>query len=919
MRNRKNTLRLLVPCLLGVGAASVAAQQAPVALPQGVRFVTSVEGINEYHLPNGLRVLLFPDPTKSNITVNVTYMVGSRHEDYGETGMAHLLEHLLFKGSTNHTAIPKELQDHGARPNGTTWVDRTNYYETFQASDENLKWALSLESDRMVNSFIAKKDLDSEMTVVRNEMESGENNPQNVLMARIVSTAYLWHNYGKSTIGARSDVENVPIERLQAFYHHFYQPDNAVLVVAGKFDEAKTLALVTQFFGPIPKPTRLLRVTYTVEPAQDGERGVTLRRVGDVQAIGIAYHVPAGTSEEFTGIDLAADMLGETPSGRLYKALVETKKAATVAAFAFQNKEPGVLLALATVRTENSLDDALTTMISVFDEIKMKPFTQEELDRVRTQGLKNFDLMMNNSEQVALVLSEWQAMGDWRTMFLQRDRVRKAKLADVQKAADKYFVASNRTIGKFIPDKTPVRAEVPPVPDVDALVKDYKGDPLVSKGEEFDASPENIDKRTIRGDLKGGLKLSFINKKTRGEQVTALIQLHWGDEKTLMNQTTAASLAGQMLMRGTPKHTREQIKDEFDKLKAQVSISGSPTGATASIQTTRPNLNAVLDLAAEVLKEASFPDKEFDQLKQQQLAGLENQKSEPQAIAFRAAQRHMNPYPPGDVRHTNTLDEDIAKINAVTLDEVKAFHHNFYGASNGEVTIIGDFDPETTQKQVSTLFNDWKSPKPFTDVPDPDVKLEAKQETFETPDKANAMWVTGERFPMSDTDPDYPALLMANYIFGGSGINSRLFARIRGKEGLSYGVGSQLAAPIKDDGAVFMAFAICAPQNAPKVEASFKDELNQVIANGFTAEELDAAKKSWLQSRQVSRAQDRELAGRIANERFHDRTMAFDAELEKKVMALSPAQLQTAFKKYVDPAHLSFFRAGDFKKANVTW
>jgi zinc protease len=270
--------------------ASAPAPAKTAAAKTGAAKVTNVEGISEYQLANGLRVLLFPDPTKTNATVNITYMVGSRNEDYGETGMAHLLEHLMFKGSTNHKDIKKELQDHGARPNGTTWFDRTNYFETFTATDENLNWALSMEADRMVNSFIAKKDLDSEMTVVRNEFEMGENSPQSILEERVMSTAFLWHNYGHSTIGARSDIEKVPIERLQAFWRHFYQPDNAVLVVAGKIDEAKTLALVEKYFASIPKPARKLRVTYTDEPTQDGERSVTLRRNGDTQVAMAVYH-----------------------------------------------------------------------------------------------------------------------------------------------------------------------------------------------------------------------------------------------------------------------------------------------------------------------------------------------------------------------------------------------------------------------------------------------------------------------------------------------------------------------------------------------------------------------------------------------------------------------------------------------------
>ncbi len=232
-----------------------AVTRAPASRLSPATLVASVEGLTEYRLANGLRIVLFPDASKPTATVNITYLVGSRHEGYGETGMAHLLEHMVFKGTPRHRNIPQELTEHGARPNGSTWFDRTNYFETFSASDTNLIWALDLEADRMVNSFIARKDLESEFTVVRNEFESGENDPGSVLEERVLSTAFLWHNYGHSTIGARSDIEQVPIERLQAFYHRYYQPDNAVLFVAGKFDPAKTLRLIEQKFGGFPGQT----------------------------------------------------------------------------------------------------------------------------------------------------------------------------------------------------------------------------------------------------------------------------------------------------------------------------------------------------------------------------------------------------------------------------------------------------------------------------------------------------------------------------------------------------------------------------------------------------------------------------------------------------------------------------------------
>lgn len=898
---------------------AVTLPSAAQGLPQGVTKVTTVEGISEYRLANGLRVILFPDPTKSNITVNATYMVGSRHEGYGETGMAHLLEHLLFMGTDRHPDIKKELTDHGARPNGSTWYDRTNYFETFQATEENLRWALDMEADRMLNSRVEKKYLDSEMTVVRNEFEMGENDPGGVLMERVVSTAYLWHNYGKSTIGARADIERVPIERLQAFYRRYYRPGNAILVVAGKIDEAKTLAMVHQYFSPLNNPAEPVPQTYTVEPTQDGERHVTLRRVGDTQVLAAVYHIAAGSHDDFAPMQIASRILSDAPSGRLYKAMVETKKAASVMAMPFQLKDPGMLLIMSDVRTESDLNTAKQALTSTMDGLPQAPFTTEEVERAKTQILKGIDLMMNNSEQVALSLSEWQAMGDWRLLFLHRDRVRKVKAEDVNRVAGKYLIASNRTLGEFIPEKNPVRAEVPEAPDVAALVKDYKGDATVSMGEAFDASPSNIDKRTIRGDLKGGLKLSFINKKTRGEQVNAIISLHFGDEKSLMHRTAAGELAGAMLMRGTTKHTRQQLKDEFDRLKAQVSVRGGADGASASIQTTKENFPKVLALVAEVLKEPAFPENEFENLRQEQLAGLESQKSEPQALAMIEIQRKLAPYPKGDVRYVDTLEDSIADVKAAKLDDLKAFHKDFYGASNGEVVIIGDFDPESTQTQLSALFNDWKSPKPYTRVAKSFKTIAPEAKTIETPDKQNAMWVAGLQVQMKDTDPEYPALMLGNYILGSSGMGSRLFSRIRNKEGLSYGVGSAFSGTPTEDLHVLFGYAICAPENAPKVEASFKDEMAQIIAKGYTQEEVDAAKKSWLLSRQVSRAQDRELAGRLQMQRQFGRTMAFDSEMEAKVMAVTPAQIQAAMKKHFGLSKMTFVRAGDFARVKVSF
>lgn len=901
--------------VVSIAIACVLAASAQPAVPRGIARITSVEGITEYKLANGLRVLLFPDPSKPTITVNITYLVGSRHESYGETGMAHLLEHLVFKGTPRHPNIPQELTEHGARPNGTTWWDRTNYFETFQATDENLQWALDLEADRMVHSFIAKKDLDSEMTVVRNEFEQGENSPWNALFIQTLATAFVWHNYGNSTIGSRADIENVSIDRLQAFYRTYYQPDNAVLLVAGKFDEAKTLELIDRFFSPIPRTARVLSKTYTLEPVQDGERSVTVRRVGDVQLVHVLYHLPAGAHQDSAACDILTELLGATPTGRLHKALVETKKAASVSASFFALREPGVAILTADVRQEASLEAAREAMTETIEGAAANPPTKDEVERARTALLKNIDLTLNSVDRIGLELSEWIAMGDWRLFFLHRDRLRSVTAEQVQRAAAAYLKPSNRTVGLFIPTPKPDRAEIPPTPDAAELVKDYRGDTAVVAGEAFDASPSNIESRTKRVALANGLKIALLSKKTRGATVTASMTFRFGDEKSLMNRSTAASLAGQMLLRGTARHSRQQIKDEFDRLKARVSVSGGPTQASASLETIRENLPAVLKLLAEVLREPAFPVDEFEQLRQERLAAVEERRSEPNAIAVVHFSRHLEPYPKGDVRYTATMDEEIADLKAARLDQVGQLYGEFYGSSNGQLAIVGDFDEREISGLVTSLLGDWKSQRPFTRVARSYTDVAPLNRSFETPDKANAFFVAGINLNLRDDDPDYPALVLGNYMLGGGFLNSRLATRLRQKEGLSYGVGSQLSASPLDKSGRFAAFAIYAPQNLGRLERAFQEEIARAFRDGFTAEEVSAARAGHLQSRMVTRAQDAPLAATLSNYLFLGRTLEWDADLERRIQALAPDRIVEAMRRHIDPAKLSIFKAGDFAKS----
>jgi zinc protease len=901
----------LVCIVLLVGPIAVRAADA--AEPKKV---TSVEGITEYRLDNGAKILLFPDPSASRVTVNCTVLVGSRHEGYGETGMAHLLEHMVFKGTPMHPDVPKALRDHGANFNGTTWYDRTNYFETMDGTDENLEFAVRLEADRLVNSYIKREDLASEMTVVRNEFEMGENMPERVLSQRMEAIAYEWHNYGKSTIGNRSDIERVPIENLQAFYKKHYQPDNVVLIVAGKFDEKKALGYIGKYFGTLKKPGRKLDATYTEEPAQDGERSVILRRVGSVGAVGAVYHVPAGAHPDFAAVEVLEQVLSPEPSGRLYKALVETKKAGSVMGFAMPLHDPGMVEFIARVDRGQPVEEVRDIMVDVLEKLNVKKVTAEEVARAKAKLLRDRELKLTKSNTVGTELSEWASLGDWRMLFLHRDRVSKVTADDVNRVAAKYLLRTNRTVGIFFPSDKPERASIPETPNIENLLKDYKGGKELASGEAFDPTPENIEARVRRSQLPGGIKVALLPKKSRGETAVIRLSLRFGNEESLGGLVEAAQLLPELMARGTKHHTYQQLQDELDKLKARFTAQGAQPGLMAfSIECKRENIPAVLTLVGEVLREPSLPEQELDVLKRRLSERARQGQKDPQMLAITALQRRLSPYTKEDIRYVPTIEESIQRVEAVTLDQVRKLYTEQIGAQHGELTVVGDFDGDALVQQVGDIVKDWATKTPYRRIPRPaNTEVAGAKQVIDTPDKANAIYLAGLMLPLKDSDPDNPALEVGNFILGGAPLSSRLSNRVRGKDGLSYGCMSMYNASPIDPSGTYMCFAICNPVNMAKVDAAIAEETEKTLKAGVSAEELEQSKAAYLKQLKGQRATDQALSLALANNLFVGRTFSFTGDQESKIAALTADAVNSALRRHLDPKRLVIIQAGDFKK-----
>ncbi|QOL24960.1 insulinase family protein [Thalassotalea sp. LPB0316] len=904
--------------LTGCNSTNNQTAATPTAVEQQVQheltFVRNVEGINEYTMSNGLKVLLFKDDAQPKTLVNITYRVGSVHENYGETGMAHLLEHMLFKGSTNYQEIDKEFTKRGMATNATTWLDRTNYFEVFESNEENLAWSIGMEADRMINATFTEDELKSEMTVVRNEMERGENNPIRILISRMSSMAHLWHNYGNSTIGARSDVENFPFSKLRAFYNKHYRPDNAVLTIAGRFDEEKTIALINQHFGKIKQPETPVEALYTQEPTQDGERVVNLRRTGDLPYIGLMYHAPSGLHQDAAALEVLMEILSDDKRGRLQKQLVETGISSSAFAFSFMLKDSSQMIFLAQGEKGEDTTELEQSLLKIAENIEEQPITEAELKAAKAKFAKQAEQAMRNVTGIGMNLSEYIAKGDYRHAFYFRDQVAEVKLEDVQRVAETYLISSNRTLGRFIPTDNPERAEIPEAPDMDELLKDYKGKAQIVAGENYDNTVANIKARLVEKTWPQGTEFMFYPKQLRGDEVLIKMEFPTGTPETLHGKAAEIEVLAQMLQLGTTTMDKAEIAGKLDELKSSVRFSASSSGLGVNIKTDKNNMNATLDLVKEMLTNSTFSQTELDILKPTLIAGYESERKDPSSIANNSFRATLNSYPKGHPRAHRSIDESIEQLQALTSDSIKSVFTQHMNISNGYIAAVGNVDGKALEAKLQDTVGHLVTDTPYEYMPAAYKDVHGLTVSHNTPDKANAQLYVINPTQLTTQDEDYLATQIAAEIFGGSTFTSRLGKRIRVTEGYSYSVGGNISVSDRNEPGIVWGYAISAPENMDNVIAAYKEEIAKVVKDGFTEEEFETAKSNFINSRKRRWASDSAILSMLIDNKEIDRDIAYYPMLDEKLNTLTLEDVKAAFIKYMATNEINVFKAGDFEK-----
>ncbi|MCH7343856.1 insulinase family protein [Pelomonas sp. CA6] len=899
------------------GAKALPAQEpaARPAQPQP-QFVREMGGIHEYRLPNGLQILLFPDESQTTTMVNVTYRVGSRHEAPGEFGMAHLLEHMLFKGTPTLRDLPEEFARRGVQFNGTTTTDRTNYFASFNASDETLQWLLAAEADRMVNSLIAKADLDKEMSVVRNEFERGENNPGQVLSQRVQAVAYDWHPYGHVTIGAQSDIEHLPIERLQAFYRRYYRPDNATLLVAGRFEPAAVLAQATRLFGPIARPAEPLPRPYTVEPPQDGERSVTVRRVGGTPMLMARYHVPALAHPDSAPLMLLGMMMTMQPSGLLYKELVEPQLAGMAGMGGLGGADPGGITAVAVVAPGADPAKVEQRLLDVVEGRGAPALSEAEIARVREIAVLAYRQQMKSPQVLIQQVSGLLGAGDWRLMFQLLEDLPHVTLADVERVRKAYLRPANRTLGRFLPAREVERVEIPAAPPVEDRLARLQGPPRLEEGEHLLPTPENLQARTVARRLPSGIALQTLEKKTRGNTVQLQLRLRWGERRETFAQP-GTDLPGRLLLEGAEGLDKQALQDQLIRLKALLSFDSGDQGVVMNLAAERDTVLDALALAARLLRQPLLPQPAFERMQNVALGQLKASREELGGLADEAVRAHYNQARGldfGDPDYLQGVDDRITQLHRTRLEDLRAFHARYWSADDAQVAVVGALPPGLDEA-LERLLGDWKKPQAPRFVREPRVYKPVPGAHFEAraKDKPSALLRLQQDLALNDADDDALALALAVQVLGGGGLENRLATRVRRQEGLSYGISAELRVPQFGNAARLLISGSYAPQARDRILALVRDELRKMGEQGITEAELARARTGLLEGWRRARANDRALAGQLLTLADRGEDWADEQRREAQLAVLTLDQVNAAWRRHVRPDAFVSVVVGDFK------
>ena len=869
----------------------------------GFEFVKESGGIKEYTMTsNGLRVLLKQDNTAPVATFMVTYEVGSRNEAIGYTGSTHLLEHLMFKGSRKFNtkkgnSVFQTLQSLGARMNATTWLDRTNYFAVLPS--EHLETLIEIEADRMRSAYIKEEDRQSEMTVVRNEFERGQNSPSGVLDENIWATAYQAHPYHHSTIGWKEDIENVSIERLKEFYDTFYWPNNATAIAIGDFTEADALSMIKKHFGKIRKSTKPIPEVYTAEPKQEGIRTITLKRAGQQGIVGVAHKTPSATSPDAAAFMVLSSILSSGKNSRFYKNI--TDKGLTTSVYIWDSlfRDPGLFTVYANLSPDVDHKTVEEAIVNEYEKIKKDGVSEEEVKRAQSQLIASMKFSQDGSYAVASGLNEAIASGDWTLYTTYGDKIGAVTKEDIKKIVNKYFLEDLSTIGYFVPLGSGGQGQKPAT-SAKELEK--------MKQKHFSTEEELLSSKIIDTEPVKGIRLLTLKRGTG--VVTMRGSMLGGDIYSTKNNRTADMVAA-MLDQGTTNMSKFEISEKLESAGARLSFFNGQARVGFSGKFLSDDTNMVIGLLADQLKNPLFSKDELEKSKKRQIAGYKRSKESTRGNAMNDM---LQAFYGSDHQNSPTNpDRAIEQIKKLTSEDLKDYHSKNYGLGSMVLVVVGDVDHVKMENLIKQSFDDWKQ-SPLKNKEEQKTGNRVANKAYVTmEDKTSTDFVVGTALGIDRYHPDYLPLYLATHTLGGN-FSARLMQTVRVKEGLTYGINSALSGFGNSNDGYWMVGGTFSPKLLSKGESSTLREIKKWAEGGITQKELDVTKSTLIGGFQVGFDTTGGLAGEILNAAVVHNDLTYLDSYPNMLQSITLDRVNSAISKYISFDGLYQVAAGTIDK-----
>lgn len=859
-------------------------------------------GIRETVLPNGLKVLTKELHAAPVVTVWTWYRAGSRNERPSISGMSHLVEHMMFKGtpSLKPGEFDRVVQLAGGRHNAFTSFDYTAYHVTLPS--DQLETALRLEADRMVNAALDPQELAREKGVVLSELQGRQNDPDDLLEAAVRSVAFMIHPYRQPIIGWKVDVLAFTHEAVQAYYRTYYRPNNAVLVIVGDFETDAVLALARKHFGALPagppSPAVILQ-----EPPQKGERRVMLKEAGPAALLQLLYHLPQASQPDQYPLVVLDAILTQGKSSRLHRALIEADLAVSQASYLSRRLDPGWIMFYLTARDGVPHEKVERAFTEAIERVQAEPISDFELQKAINQVRADQIFEYGSVSGLARAIGSLELTVGHQEIGTFLDKIRQVTAADVQRVARQYFSTDNRTVGWFIPQGA--RPGQPGSPPTSRDAVHRTPEPPQSLGMEVGAAPSaagatiSSGGRVARTVLANGLTLiAAENRVARSVAIRGYVLA--GPVVDPPAKGGLSNVTATLLTRGTRMRSASALAEELDFLGASLNIQAERETVGITAQMLSEHFEKVLGLLADCLRDPTFPTSELTKTVGQLRTTLLQEADDPRQRAQRELFALL--YPPDHPLH-RIPKGTMADLDGISREDVVQFHSRFYQPDRTVLVIAGDFNPQEILASVERAFGGWMR-TPFSPLPArpllPTVSASSRH-TVVLPGKSEAIVMMGGNGITRD-NPDYYSAFLANRVLGGSGMTTRLMTALREREGITYSVFSYFYPVLGER--PWVANLQTAPASVDRAIAGVLTEAVSLRNGGITVDELDEAKAASIGSLVLSMEDQMGMAFVLRDTELFNLGLDFPQRFPADVRAVTVDQAQASAKKYIHPDRL---------------